>query len=77
MSLYLVVRFDRHTEMLDCPFLISNPVGDSLLVEYVYHDCEIIVGGRVTLADLIVLDMIDFNLRYPMNLVLYWERVKF
>ncbi|XP_070031672.1 uncharacterized protein [Nicotiana tomentosiformis] len=41
---------------------VATPVGESLLAEYVYRACQIRVEGRDTLVDLIVLDMIDFDM---------------
>ncbi|XP_070003336.1 uncharacterized protein [Nicotiana sylvestris] len=46
---------------------VANPIGESLLVEYVYRTCQIQVEGRDTLADLIVLDMIDFDMLVGMD----------
>ncbi|XP_075077177.1 uncharacterized protein LOC142163922 [Nicotiana tabacum] len=40
---------------------VATPVGESLLAEYVYRACKIQVEDIDTLADLIVLDMIDFD----------------
>ncbi|XP_075112245.1 uncharacterized protein LOC142182153 [Nicotiana tabacum] len=40
----------------------ATPVGESLLVEYVYRACQVRVEGRDTLADLILFDMIDFDM---------------
>ncbi|WMV24899.1 hypothetical protein MTR67_018284 [Solanum verrucosum] len=67
VSSYFALRFDRQLEMLNHPFLISTPVGNSLLVEYEYRDCQIRVEGRDTLANLIVLDMIDFDVLMGMD----------
>ncbi|XP_070054273.1 uncharacterized protein [Nicotiana tomentosiformis] len=65
----LVLFFEvyRHPELLNDPFLVATPVGESLLAEYVYHACQIRVEGRDTLANLIVLDMIDFDMLMGMN----------
>ncbi|XP_070035732.1 uncharacterized protein [Nicotiana tomentosiformis] len=41
--------------------------GESLFAEYVYRACQIRVEGRDTLADLIVLDMIDFDMFMGMD----------
>ncbi|XP_070022009.1 uncharacterized protein [Nicotiana sylvestris] len=46
---------------------VATPVGESLLSEYVYRACQIRVEGRDTLADLIVLDMIDFDMLMGMD----------
>ncbi|XP_075092558.1 uncharacterized protein LOC142172775 [Nicotiana tabacum] len=62
VSSYFALRFSRQPELLNDPFLVATPVGESLLVEYVYRACQIRVEGKDTLADLIVLDMIDFDM---------------
>ncbi|WMV54710.1 hypothetical protein MTR67_048095 [Solanum verrucosum] len=67
VSSYFTLRFHRQLEMLNHLFLVSTPVGDSLLVEYEYRDCQIRVEGRDTLANLIVLDMIDFDVLMGMD----------
>nr|XP_009788963.1 PREDICTED: uncharacterized protein LOC104236681 [Nicotiana sylvestris] len=41
---------------------VATPVGESLLAEYVYRAYQIQVEGRDTLAYLILLDMIDFDM---------------
>ncbi|XP_070014647.1 uncharacterized protein [Nicotiana sylvestris] len=46
---------------------VATPIGESLLAEYVYRACQIRVKGRDTLADLIVLDMIDFDMLIEMD----------
>ncbi|XP_070004165.1 uncharacterized protein [Nicotiana sylvestris] len=46
---------------------VATPLGESLLAEYVYRVCQIRVEGRDTLADLIILDMIDFEMLMGMD----------
>ncbi|XP_075103718.1 uncharacterized protein LOC142178287 [Nicotiana tabacum] len=53
VSSYFALRFSRQPELLNDPFLVATPVGESLLAEYVYCACQIRVEGRDTLADLI------------------------
>ncbi|XP_070052699.1 uncharacterized protein [Nicotiana tomentosiformis] len=67
VSSYFALRFSRQPELLNDHFLVATPVGESLLAEYVYHACQIRVDGRDTLADLIVLDMIDFDMMMGMD----------
>ncbi|XP_075088486.1 uncharacterized protein LOC142170470 [Nicotiana tabacum] len=67
VSSYFSLRFSRQPEPLNDPFLVVTPVGESLLAKYVYRACQIRVEGRDTLADLIVLDMIDFDMLMGMN----------
>ena len=46
---------------------MATPVGESLLVKYVYKSCEIIVVDRKTIANLIMLDMLEFNVILGMD----------
>ncbi|XP_070045400.1 uncharacterized protein [Nicotiana tomentosiformis] len=62
VSSYFALRFGRQPELLNDPFLVATPVRESLLAEYVYRAYQIRVEGRDTLADLIVLHMIDFDM---------------
>ncbi|XP_070026314.1 uncharacterized protein [Nicotiana sylvestris] len=67
VSSYFALRFNRQPELLNDPFLVATPVGESFLAEYAYRACQIRVEGRDTLADLIVLDMIDFDMLMGMD----------
>ncbi|XP_070017126.1 uncharacterized protein [Nicotiana sylvestris] len=67
MSSYFSLRFNRQPELLNDPFLVVTHVGESLLAEYVYCACQIRVEGRDTIADLIVFDMIDFDMLMGMD----------
>ena len=61
------MRFDRQPEMLNNPFLVFNPVGDSLFVKYNNCDFKIKFEGKDTLANLIVPDVIDFDVFIGMD----------
>ncbi|XP_070023683.1 uncharacterized protein [Nicotiana sylvestris] len=67
VSSYFALRFNRQPELLNDPFLVVNPVGESLLAKYVYRACQIRVEGRDTLTNLIVLDMIDLDMLMGMD----------
>nr|XP_009766337.1 PREDICTED: uncharacterized protein LOC104217729 [Nicotiana sylvestris] len=41
VSSYFALRFSRHPDLLNGPFLVATPVGKSLLPEYVYRACQI------------------------------------
>ncbi|XP_070047357.1 uncharacterized protein [Nicotiana tomentosiformis] len=53
--------FGFDPEQLLEPFSVSTPVGDSVIASRVYRDCVIIIQDRETTADLIELEMIDFD----------------
>ena len=67
VSPYFATQFGKQPVLLDHPFHVSTPVGDSLLVEYVFKSYLITVDGRETVADLIVLDMLDFDVILGMD----------
>ncbi|XP_033509070.2 uncharacterized protein [Nicotiana tomentosiformis] len=67
VSLYFALRFSRKHELLNDPFIVATPIGESLLAEYVYRACQFRVEARDTLADLIVLDMVDFDILMGMD----------
>ncbi|XP_070043222.1 uncharacterized protein [Nicotiana tomentosiformis] len=67
VSSYFSLRFNRQPEILNDPFLAAIPIGESLLAEYMYRAYQIRVEGRDTLADLIVLNMIDFDILMGMD----------
>ena len=71
-SLYFVtpnvaMNFDIIPEQLSQPFSVSTPVGASILAKRVYRDCLIPIDPQNTTADLVVLDMIDFDIVLNMD----------
>ncbi|XP_070025325.1 uncharacterized protein [Nicotiana sylvestris] len=54
-------------EQLHEPFLVSTPVGESILAARVYRSCIVTVRGRDTTADLIELGMVDFDVIMGMD----------
>ncbi|XP_070007397.1 uncharacterized protein [Nicotiana sylvestris] len=49
---------------LGTPIHVSTPVGDSLVVDQIYRSCVVTLYGFETRADLLLLDMIDFEARH-------------
>ena len=49
------------------PFEVATPVGDSVIARQVYKDCSIIICDRCTKADLIELDVIEFDIIMGMD----------
>lgn len=52
---------------LDVPILVATPIGESILVEFVYRACEVSVFERETELDLLILDMLDFDIILGMD----------
>ena len=55
------MNFEIISEQLSEPFSVSTPIGEFILAERVYRDCPVSVSHKCTMADLIELDMVDFN----------------
>ena len=52
---------DREMRPLDCNVVVATPVGNSLLPENVFRDCAVRVVSKNMVADLILLDVYDFD----------------
>ncbi|XP_070039399.1 uncharacterized protein [Nicotiana tomentosiformis] len=49
-------------ELPDIPVYASTPVGDSIMVDYVYHYCLVSIRVYETMFDLLLLNVMDFDL---------------
>ena len=67
MSLYFASRFRGPLEPLDQLFWASTPMGESPLVNSVYRTCLVTMNGRNSMVDLIVLDLVDFDVILGMD----------
>ena len=54
-------KVERIPELLVKPFEVSTPVGESIIARRVYRNCIVTVCGRDTMADLVDLKMVDFD----------------
>ncbi|VFQ63664.1 unnamed protein product [Cuscuta campestris] len=54
-------------ENLDNPVLVSNPLGHSLRLTHVYHDCPLVVRGKIFPASLIELPHREFDVILGMD----------
>ncbi|KAG5599152.1 hypothetical protein H5410_030522 [Solanum commersonii] len=64
---YVAMNFDIIPKQLSEPFNVSTAVGESILAESVYCDCPVSVNHKSTMANLIELDMIDFDVILSMD----------
>ncbi|XP_070010160.1 uncharacterized protein [Nicotiana sylvestris] len=64
---FVAIEFGIEPEQLHEPFSVSTPVGESILVARVYRGCIVTVRGRETMADLIELGMVDFDVIMGMD----------
>ncbi|KAH0720138.1 hypothetical protein KY284_005168 [Solanum tuberosum] len=58
---HVTMNFDVQLEQLSGPFSVSTLVGESIRAERVYRDCSISINHKSTMADLVELDMVDFD----------------
>ncbi|VFQ73304.1 unnamed protein product [Cuscuta campestris] len=54
-------------ENLDNPVIVSNPLGHSLRLTHVYHDCPLVVQGKIFPASLIELPHREFDVILGMD----------
>ncbi|XP_069143439.1 uncharacterized protein [Solanum lycopersicum] len=52
---------DLYCDLLDMPICVSTLVGESVIVEKVYRSCLVTFVGSNTHVDLIILEMVDFD----------------
>ena len=53
--------------MLDHPFLVSTLIGESLMVQFMFPLCIVGVNGFETIANLMLLEMMDFDIILGMD----------
>ena len=58
---YVAMNFEIIPEQLNKPFNVSTPIAESILPERVHCDCPIFVSHKSTMANLVELDMVDFD----------------
>jgi len=63
----MAMKFEVYPEELKEPFSVSTLVGDSIVAKRVYRRCPICLSQRVTLVDLVELDMLDFDVILGMD----------
>ncbi|XP_070039585.1 uncharacterized protein [Nicotiana tomentosiformis] len=64
---YVAMEFWIEPEQLHEPFSVSTSVGESIVAARVYRDCVVTVHGRDIMADLIKLEMVDFDVIMGMD----------
>lgn len=55
------IGLNLHCELLDMPIRVSTPVGESVIVEKVYRSCLVNFEGSNTYVDLVIFEMVDFD----------------
>ena len=49
------------SDSLSISIYVSTLVGDSIVVDRVYHSCVVVIRGLETRVDLLLLDIVDFD----------------
>ena len=60
-------KFDILPDILHDPFIVSAPVGESVVAKRVYRSFPIMLPNRVSYVDLVELDMLDFDIILGMD----------
>lgn len=61
VSIYFALNFDSGSDPLAMPIPVSTQVGDFFVVDRVYRCCVMTFSWCETLVDLLMLDMVDFD----------------
>ncbi|KAG5549121.1 hypothetical protein RHGRI_014480 [Rhododendron griersonianum] len=58
---------DKPAKVLNIALAISTPVGDVVVINVSFSGCELVIGGRKLVVDLLPLDMNDFDIILGMD----------
>ncbi|XP_070007599.1 uncharacterized protein [Nicotiana sylvestris] len=58
---YIAMKFGIEPEKLCEPFEVSIPIGESVIARCIYRGCPVKVYHRLTAADLVEFEMVDFD----------------
>ncbi|XP_075076822.1 uncharacterized protein LOC142163434 [Nicotiana tabacum] len=64
---YIAKKFGIEPEKLCEPFEVSTPVGELVIARCIYRGCPVKVHHRLTVADLVELEMVDFDVIMGMD----------
>ena len=67
VSAFHVTGWDLACDSIDIHVNVSTPVRDSVVVDRVYRSCLVTFMGYDTCVDLIILDMVDFDIILGMS----------
>ena len=60
-------KFDALLDILHKPFLVSTPVGESIVAKRVYRNCPVSCRNRVSNVHLVELHMLNFDIILGMD----------
>jgi hypothetical protein len=67
VSLWFAPRLGKNSSSLDETLVVTTPAGDKLFAESVYRSCDVSVAGHILFADLVVMNMVDFDVILGMD----------
>ena len=67
VTLLVAKKFDILPYILHEPFIVSTPMGESVVSKRVYKNCLLKLPNRVSYVDLVELDMFDFDILFGMD----------
>ncbi|XP_073226982.1 uncharacterized protein [Cicer arietinum] len=67
VSSWFATRLGKCSSSLEEPLVVATPVGGNLLAKSVYRCCDITIDGKVFSVDLVVIDLIDFDVILGMD----------
>lgn len=70
-----VLLVNRRLEPLIDALLVRTLVGNSVIIEHVYRDCELVVDNLVMLVDLLPMKLIEFEVILGMDFVIKYYNV--
>ena len=67
ISMGFISKVNVESQPIDCNIVVSLPKGDSRIIESVYLNSKVIIRGKEFLANLILLDIHDFDVILGMD----------
>ena len=67
ISAKFIAQVNIEIQPIDCSMVVSLPTGDSLIADRVYMGCRVIIEGHEFMANLVLLDIQDFDVRLGMD----------
>ncbi|XP_073219694.1 uncharacterized protein [Cicer arietinum] len=67
VSSWFAIRLGKCSSSLEEPLVVATRVGENLLAKLVYRSCDITIDVKVLPIDLIVIDLVDFDVILGMD----------
>ena len=67
ISVKFIAQVNIEIQPIDCSMVVSLPTGDSLIADIVYMGCRVIIEGHEFMANLVLLDIQDFDVILGMD----------